>query len=585
MKQFFKFMFASMVGYILAGLLITFLFFGIIAIIVSAASEGETVEVKKNSVLLLQFTEAISERGEESPFEGVDIGGLDIPSEIGLKTILESIENAKSDGNIKGIYMDMTGIQAGVTQVEEIRNALVDFKKSGKFIIANSYSYTQGSYYLATTADKIFLNPEGNLFFVGLSAEVMFFKGTLDKLGIEAQIVRHGKFKGAIEPFTRTDISPENREQYLSYISAVWNNMLQKISESRNVSVDSLNYIANNLKTILPEDLLATKMIDGIKFSDEVEAHIKGLLKIKDKSKINFVELKDYMKVPSEKKFSRNKIAIIYAEGNIMTGKGEDELIGSDSYAELIRKARKDSSIKVIVLRINSPGGSSTASDIILREIKLTQKVKPVIVSMGDLAASGGYYIACSADTIVASPSTLTGSIGVFGMFFNANKLLSEKIGINIETINTNTHADFGNINRKLTETEYNAISTMIEDVYATFVHHVMEGRNMTWNEVDSIAQGRIWSGTDAKRLGLVDVIGGLNDAIVIAAKKVGLKEYRIVEYPEQQDAIEKIIGDLSGDAKIKSEMGETYLYYKHFREVAAIKGIQTRLPFTIEIH
>lgn len=574
-----------MLGYIIAGFLISIISILIIIGVISAATEKEEVKVKDHSVLHLTLNDIIQDRGEENPFEKLDMGGIDIPSTIGLNTILENIEKAKNDDRIKGIYLELTGVNAGIAIVEEIRNALLNFKESDKFIIANSYNYSQTAYYLATTADEIFINPEGMMFFVGMSAEVTYFKGTLDKLGIEAQVVRHGKFKSAIEPFTRKEMSDENREQYLAIVSSIWNNVVKNISKSRNIPVDKLNNIADSLKATLAQELLDANMVDGIKYEDEVESRINEILGQDEEEEINLISLKKYKETTNEnKKYSKNKIAVIYAEGNIVTGKGDDKIIGSDSYVKHIEKAREDSSIKAVVLRINSPGGSATASDMILREIKLTQMVKPVVVSMGDLAASGGYYIACSADKIIANPTTLTGSIGVFGMFFNADKLLSEKLGINVQTVKTNTHADFGNISREFTETEYNAIHKMIEEVYKTFVNHVMDGRDMTWEEVDNIAQGRVWSGTDAMRIGLVDELGGINKAISNAVELSGVEDYRLVEYPEIKDPIQELLSDLSGETKLQTEMGEAYHYYKHLRNLINTKGIQAKLPYSIQI-
>jgi len=590
MKQFFKFMFASMLGFFLTCMIFFFMFIVFIAAIVALADKEEVV-VKNNSVLEIKLDLPVSDRSSNNPFDNFDFSTFRTNKTPGLDKILKAINNAKTDDQIKGIYLDLSDIPSGIATIQEIRSALADFKKSGKFIISYGETYSQGAYYLATVSDKLYLNPEGDLLFKGLAAELVFFKGALDKLDIQPQIIRHGKFKSAVEPFISDKMSAANKEQTITYIQALWNHILKSISESRKISVNDLNSIADDLKIQSPQDAYNLKFVDSLIYKDEVLSIIKNKLKISDKKDIHFITISKYCNAPvilKEKKLLKNKIAVIYALGEIQSGEGNNNTIGSESLSKAISDARKDSSIKAVVLRINSPGGSALASEIIWREVGLTKKIKPVVVSMGDVAASGGYYIACAADTIVADETTITGSIGVFSIVPNLEKFLKNKIGVTFDVVKTNKNADYISVFRALTPYEYDITLKQVERIYHTFIKHVADGRGLTTDQVDSIGQGRVWSGTDAKRLGLVDCFGGLNEAVNIAAYMAKLKDYRIVSLPEQKEAFQQLIENLknSGESRIlKNKLGKGYDYYSYFETLKNIHGVQARLPYFISIY
>lgn len=588
MKQFFKFMLASMLGIFLSLFLLFFIFMFIISGIVSMAKEGEVI-VDRNSVIELNFDHPVKERTSKNPFEGMKFPSLKSDQDLGLNDILKNIEKAKTDSRIKGIFLNLSASQMGISTLEEIRDALLDFKKSHKFIYAYSEYYTQGSYYLASMADKIYLNPQGNLDFKGLHTELAFFKGTLEKLEVEPEIIRHGKFKSAVEPFTNDKMSPENRAQVTELQHSVWESIVDNIAESRKMSRESLMKIASDMEAMNPENALQLKLVDQLAYMDEVEKDLKKILALNDRDKIKLLSLKKYDRASSaSKSFSLKKVAVIYAVGPIGSGDGDDENIGSDRLSETIRKARTDSSIKAIVLRVNSPGGSALASDVIWREMTLAKKVKPVVVSMGDVAASGGYYIACPADVIVAEPNTITGSIGVFGLLFNAQKMFDHKLGITFDTVNTGRFSGIGSMTRPLTGAEKELIQKQIERVYDTFLSHVSDGRKMSKAAVDSIGQGRIWSGTDAKKLGLVDVLGGINMAVEIAAKMAKLDDYRTITLPEQKEFFQKLLEDFSTETSVliaKHQLGESYKYYSQVQSLLKMQGIQARLPYEIEFY
>ena len=588
MKQFFKFMFASMLGVFLCFVFIFFIFLFIISGIVSMSKDDQTV-VDNNTVLELTFDNPIKERTSKNPFEGMKFPSFKSEQDLGLNDIIKNIEKAKTDNRIKGIFLNLSSLQGGISTAEEIRNALLKFKESHKFIIAYSEDYSQGTYYLASVADKIFLNPQGELSFHGLSTELTFFKGALEKLEVDPEIIRHGKFKSAVEPFINDKMSPENREQISVLLHSVWNVYINDVSVSRKMSREELMKIADDMLVRSPEDALRLKMVDQLAYADEVQAELKKLSGIQEKDKLKLLALKKYNHASgSAKSLSAKKIAVIYAVGVIGGGDGDDESIGSDRISEAIRKARLDSSIKAIVLRVNSPGGSALASDVIWREMALAKKAKPVVVSMGDVAASGGYYISCAADSIVAQPNTITGSIGVFGLLFNAQKMFNNKLGITFDTVRTGKFANMGSITRPLSASEKEIIQQQVERIYDTFLSHVADGRKMNKASVDSIGQGRVWSGTDAKRLGLVDALGGINTAIEIAARMAKLETYRTVALPEQKDFLQKILEDFSTETSssiTKKELGEGYKYYNQIQSLLKMNGIQARLPFEIEVY
>ncbi|MCG8410123.1 MAG: signal peptide peptidase SppA, partial [Bacteroidales bacterium] len=461
--------------------------------------------------------------------------------------------------------------------------------KSEKFIISYSDAYSQTNYYLSSVADKVYMNPEGILMFLGMRSELMFFKEALQKLGIEPQIIRHGKFKSAIEPLIYNKMSKANREQIETYMNSIWDHILKGISTEREISVEKLNDLANNLTLKNSKSAIDNGLVDGLKYKDEVLAELAELTNNEKIEKIESVSLTKYTKVPNTKrKFNKNKIAVVYANGSVIMGEGEEGSIGSDRISRAIRKARLDSTIKAIVFRVNSGGGSALASEVIWREVKLAQEVKPVIASLGDVAASGGYYIVAPAQKIVASPNTITGSIGVFGVLFNGQKLLNNKLGVHVDVVKTNTFADIGSFARKLTAQEREVIQYSIENTYDTFISHVAEGRNMTKEDIDKIGQGRVWSGENALEIGLIDQFGGLQDAINIAAETANLESYRIVNLPKLEDPFEKLIKELSGNVKasiIKKELGNEYKYYNSIQKLRNLQGVQTRIPYEIEIY
>ncbi|MDP2387359.1 MAG: signal peptide peptidase SppA [Bacteroidota bacterium] len=599
MKNFFTSFFGAIIGVVLAMVICTLLFISSIVGMFGGLREalgedgGPKKEVKANSVLFVDFKRPISDRTIDNPFANFNFSGMGEEG-LGLDKIVENIKKAKEDSAIKGIYLNLTELNAGIATVEEIRNTLLDFKTSKKFIYAYSEVYSQKTYYLASVSDKVYLNPQGMLEFKGLSAQIMFYKKALDNYNIEMQIFRHGKFKSAIEPFMLDKMSEANRLQTEVFMGSIWNSILTGISKQRGVTIDELNRIADNLVLKNQKDAVALKLVDALLYEDEVHDEIRKKVSIAADKKINFVKLADYNsedKKPfnvKKKEKAGDKIAVIYAVGSIESGEGDDNTIGSDRIARAIKEARLDSTVKAIVLRVNSPGGSALASDVMWREVLLAKKAKPFIVSMGDVAASGGYYISCAADKIYAQPNTITGSIGVFGMMPNAQKLLAEKIGINIDTVNTNKHSDIGTIFRPVTEEERIYIQKGVEDVYDVFTKRVAEGRKMTQANVDSIGQGRVWSGTDALKIKLVDELGGLDKAIAYAAEKANLKTYKTVELPKQKNTLEAILGKAEDEAETKmmaKNLGENYKYIQHLRNLIRMKGVQARLPFEFIIN
>jgi protease-4 len=583
MKQFFKIVFASMFGFLLMILVLFFIIIGI----ASSSSGDKEVSLKENTVLHLTLDDAIPDRASKNPFTELGIGGLGDKA-TGLNDILENIDKAADNPNIAGIFLDISVIPSGIASIEEIRNALLDFKKSKKFIYAYSEAFTQPSYYLATVADKIFLHPTGLAELKGLRSEVLFFKGTLDKIGVEPQVFRHGKFKSAIEPFIQEQLSDANREQIRSYIGSIWNHLVLGIAKERKMTEAQVQDIASRILVTNAESAVKYKLVDELKYRDEVLELLKEKTKAEEIDKIEFVSIGKMSDVKDTRENKgKDKIAVVFAEGDIVDGEGDEGQVGSIEFSKAIRKARLDEKVKALVLRINSPGGSALASETIWREVMLTKKVKPVIVSMGNVAASGGYYIAAPADTIVASPNTITGSIGVFGLFFNAKEMVN-KIGVTVDTVKTNPYADIMTSSRAVTAQEREVIQGEIERIYDNFITRVAEGRHMSKADVDSIAQGRVWSGVDAKRLGLVDLFGGLQTAIDIAAKKVGLTEYRIQSLPYQEDPFQKFMKQLGGDSEdavMQRALGESYRYYKQLDHLRSMKSYQARLPYEIELY
>ena len=583
MKQFLKFTLATAAGLMLG-------VFSII-IIVSIATSGGSKEVQLDEphVLRLELNGEIQDRVEEMPFDLSEITGQDV-NILGLNDILANIKKAKTDENIKGIYIEIGMLSAGFATREEIRNALLDFKESGKFITTYSEIYTQGSYYLASVADHICMYPEGGMELRGLNGTVTFYTNALKKMGIEIQVIRHGKFKSAVEPYMLTEMSDENREQKETYMGSIWEHFLKNVASDRELTRDRLNEIADNLEIQTTEDAVRLGLVDSLFFRDQFQNHLANLMEQENYDDVNFISLKKYNKVKNENardKFKKEKVAVIYAQGEIMKGEGSETVIGSERISKAIRKTRKDEKVKAIVLRVNSPGGSALASDVIWREMKLANEEKPVVVSMGDVAASGGYYIACGSDKIYASPNTITGSIGVFGMMPNFEELMTDKIGLTFDQVKTNKFADIGSSNRPLTQEEYDIIQKGVVDVYNTFTSKVAEGRDMSQENVDDIGQGRVWSGTNAMDINLIDEYGGLEAAVAGAAELAELEDYRIYELPEQKDPFQELLEQLEGDMQtswIKYQLGDQYKYYKTIQDIKHLKGVQARMPYQFVI-
>lgn len=588
MKEFFKFVFASMVGFILSFFVVFLLLIVMITAMVASAGSDGKVTVAANSVMHISLDYPIKERTDKNPFAEFSFMGFESKKTLGLKEILQGIKDAKSDDNIKGIYMDVSSISSGFATIEEIRNALIDFKKSGKFILAYSEVYTQGAYYLASVADKIYLNPEGMIDFRGLSSEIMFFKGALDKLEIEAQIIKVGTYKSAVEPFILKKMSEPNREQVTSFLGSMYDHFLSQISKSRRIPKITLFSFADSAKIREPKDALTFKMIDGLKYKDEVLEELKSRTGTDKKKDIKSVSIEEYAHAGEKhKSSSSNRIAVIYANGEIISGEGNDETMGSERISRAIRKARTDDKVKAIVLRVNSPGGSALASDVIWREVELTKKSKPIIVSMGDLAASGGYYIACAADSIFAQPNTITGSIGVFGIIPNMQKFFDNKLGITFDGVKTGQFADLGTVSRPLTDAERMIIQDQVNKIYNTFTQKVANGRKKSQGYIDSIGQGRVWSGTEALQNGLVDRLGDIDDAIASAAKKAKIKDFKIVSYPEQVDPLKSLFDNSADKVKsyfAKRELGDNFIYYQQLKSAISFSGVQARLPYNIRI-
>jgi protease IV len=595
-------MFASMIGtfitIMLASIISMVIFFGMIGSLISSASEGKKDKIEKveaNSILHIKLDYAINDRSSNNPFESFDFSSFESNEGPGLDKIIKSLRKAKTDDKIKGIYLDLTTINGGMATLEEIRLALLDFKKSGKWIISYSEIYTQGTYYLASVSDKVYLNPAGIVEHRGLSSELMFFKNALEKLDVEMQIIRHGKFKSAVEPYILEKMSDANREQYELLLNTAWGSMTKDVAASRNISVEKLNELANNMTIQDAKIAKAEGLVDDILFKDELLAKLREKLKIEADEEIKSVSLKKYSKsahknpfIPKKEKKSDNQIAVIYASGEINSGKSKNDVMGSETISEAIREARLDENVKAIVLRVNSPGGSAMASDIMWREVVLAKQAKPVIVSMGNVAASGGYYISCAADKIVADEKTITGSIGVFGVIPNAQGLMNNKLGITFDRVKTNKHGDIMSVFKPLTAEERDIIQIGVEKIYDDFITKVAEGRGMTKEEVDAIGQGRVWTGLDALKIGLVDEIGGLERAIEIAKTSAKLDDYNLIDYPKRKDPFEEIMEELTSniEAKILTKtLGNEYKYYKKVQDISHQSGVMARMPLDIELH
>lgn len=577
--NFFKTFLASLLAFIVANFVWFFLFIIIIAGVAAIGSSTTIVEPK--SVLKIDLTESIVDQPVNDPLAGFDPMSMNVQKSVSNMQVMRAIEAAAQDDNIEGIYINLTGAgTASAALLEEMRGYIATFKSEGKFVIAYGEVYSQGGYYLASMADSIYLNPVGEMDWRGMAMPVVFYKGALDKLGIEPQVFRHGTFKSAVEPYILNRMSPENRTQMETIANSIWGTMVEDIAEERNLSIDSLNMFATDLSAMMAEDALANRMVDGLKYEDEVEDILREKLALDADEDIPMVTLGEYVAAnPYTPTYSDNKIEVIYAEGQIVQGTSEQGTLGSTTLADQLAEARMDEDVKAVVLRVNSPGGSALASEVIWREMELLRQQKPVIVSMGDYAASGGYYISAPADAIVADATTLTGSIGVFGLMFNAEKALNNKLGVTIDVAKTNPSADMGMPFRAVSSNERAKIMRSIEQVYSTFVNHVADGRNMTFDSVDAIGQGRVWTGNDGNRIGLVDEIGGLQYAIAVAADKAEcLDDYMVRESMGEQTGLAALLSSLEAhisNRAMRKEMGAMYDEYRSLRALMENEGVQ----------
>ena len=574
---------AVIVGLFAFSIVAMLIFFGIIGLVASSSEKEVTLE--SNSILHLDLNgrTLVERTSEEDLVFGSFLDPFGGENTAGLVNLKKAIEEAKTNENVKGIYLNAGLIGAGQAGLLELREALLDFKESGKFIVAYDEAYSEGRYFLASVADEIYLNPLGGIDFNGFSSEGIFLKGFFEKVGIKPEVFRVGEFKSAVEPFILDKMSPENRLQTQYFLDDINNHALELIAKSRGIAQDSLIRINHQMLVRKPKDAVTYKLATALKYEDEVHSILKEKLGLKEDDQIATINATDLGGMAKSKNItSSNRIAVILAEGEIVDGNA-DGAISSEKFAKEIRKARKDENIKAIVLRVNSPGGSILASDVIWREMSEAKKVKPVIVSMGEVAASGGYYIAAPADTIVAQPNTITGSIGIFGILFNVQELVNDKLGVTTDVVSTGELSDFGNMARPLTEVERTIIQSSVEDGYETFISRVAEGRGMHPDSVRKIASGRVWTGSQAKARGLVDVLGGLDTAIGIAAAKIKAgDDYRVVFYPEKKPWFEELMVSFSDQVQVRilqTQLGDQYPLYQKIQRLKNYQGVQVRMP------
>ncbi|MFT6369536.1 MAG: protease-4 [Maribacter sp.] len=577
---------AAIIGCLVAFGIVFIMFFVLISLL---GSDENAVTIKDNSVLELQLQRPIADytgSDELNPFAGI----FESPQD--LDEILHAIAVAKDDERIMGISLNNNFILAGLAQTQAIRKVLVEFKSTGKFIYTYGDFYTQKDYYLASVADSMFMNPVGVLDFKGLSSEVLFYKDLQEKTGVKMEVIRHGKYKSAVEPYLENEMSDANRKQIKELIQSLWNSMVADIAVGRGISEDDLNIIADTLGGRSPKYAKQSGLLDDIVFFDQYEQKLSNALSLSEGTDINYINLDDYATYSNKKnlKTGADKIAVVFAQGEILYGEGGPDIIGQGIINKALIKAREDKNVKAIVLRVNSPGGSALTSDIIWREVELAKKVKPVVVSMGNVAASGGYYIAAGANKIFAEPTTITGSIGVFGTVPNISELAKD-IGVNAEQVGTNANSVDYSLFEPMSEAFRNQVQESIEDTYSTFLERVAQGRGISVAQADSLAQGRVWSGVDAKRIGLVDELGTLEDAIAAAANLAEINTYGIRKYPKYKSGFERFMEDLEGatvqlkNKIIIDEIGEEpYLVLKDLKSSMEQKGVQARMPFILNI-
>ncbi|MBQ2499699.1 MAG: signal peptide peptidase SppA [Bacteroidales bacterium] len=585
MKQFFKFMFASCLG---SALMLIVLM--IITLVMISSSSNKTVVVKPQTVLYMNLDYEIPERTTEQDFTTTLMEFRDnITDNSGLNDIIANIDYAKNDPNISGIFLELSSVGTSTANIEELRHHIVSFRESGKFVITYSETMAQNAYYLATAGDEIYINPDGMLDIHGMASQIMFYKNLLDKLDIEIQIIRgpNNKFKSAVEPYFLDKMSDANREQMTKLLNSMWYQVVSDINASRGISTQRINELADNLAlTFDAKVALDEHFVDGLVYRDQIIARIKELANIDNSKKINILTNSQYASARPAPKAKANKIAVIYANGQIIDGEGDDNTIGSITLSKAIREARQNKKVKAIVMRVNSPGGSALASEVIRREVELAKAEKPFIISMGSYAASGGYWISAEGDHIFADPTTLTGSIGVFGTFPNAKKFMNEKLGLTFDVVKTNENADFGSMVEPLTPYQLAMLQKYVGNTYNDFTALVARTRGLRQSYVDSIGQGRVWTGADALELGLVDEMGGLDKAIEYAANAANLTDYSLKDYPQQETLMDMLLkGDIQepyANALMKKKLGNNYKYIETIENITKVDGVQALMPFII---
>lgn len=577
----------SFLASLLALVVFSIVGFFFLAAMVSALDQEEPVDVSENSVLHINLNRPLADRSFNDPFSELGFGGGDA-KRIGVKDLKKALEHAATDDKIKGIVLEAPSLMGGLALGEEVRKALVEFKESGKFIWSYADLLTEGGFYISSVADELYVSPVGDVEWNGLSSKAVFFKGTLDKLDIEAQIFRVGAYKSAVEPFMLDKMSEASREQTTSFVNSIYDQIVSEMAPDLGIESTKLHDISNQMTVQTPQQAIDFGLITGMLYRDQFLQKIADKIEVEKTKDINFVSFQDYNRSYKNTNASKNRIAVIVAEGDIVDGKGSKDQIGSDRFTREIRKARENDKIKAIVLRVNSPGGSALASDLIWREIVKTKEVKPVIASFSNYAASGGYYISMAADTIVAQPNTITGSIGIFGIIFNMGDFMANKLGITTEDVNTGKYSGMMTTTRALTEAEKKIIQNSVNRGYEIFTTKAAEGRHMSLEALKAVASGRVWTGTQAKEIGLVDVLGGLDDAVQIAAEKAGIADdYKVRFYPEQKTAIEELMEELEGKTEarlMKAKLGDMYPYAELLEKVNSMNGVQARMFPSIEI-
>ena len=590
-KKFWRIVFGTMVGFFFSCIIVSILSMFMFAAMIASMGSSTTVNVKDNSILKLDLQKNISEQAEDNPFDMFgDEFSQYYQSSIGLDDILACIKSAAKDPKIKGIYINSEAVGAAPATLKEIHDALVEFKASGKFIYAYADNYAQGGYYLSSVADKVTMSTTGLIQFKGLAMQVMFYKGLIDKLDVDVQVIRHGKFKSAVEPYLTDKMSDANREQITLLASTLWNTMVDDIAASRKLSTEEVNNIADGMFIGTAAKAVESKLIDKACYKSDVVQDLKKLVKVEDDKDLNITTLAEYTKaLKAENNTAKDEIAIIYAVGEIRDGKSGNDVMGSETMVKLIKEAYTSDNVKAIVLRVNSPGGDGTASDIIWHEIEQAKKAgKIVVTSMGDYAASGGYYISCNSNYIIAQPNTLTGSIGVFGLVPSFQRALKNKLGVTVDGVSTNKHSDAGGTMRPMNAEELAVYQEFIDDFYGVFTQRVADGRGMEQSAVDEIGQGRVWAGADALKIGLVDALGNIDDAVAKAAELAKLENYKISYYPKKKDfwtrLMEKSSNDNNVQAFIKQELGDQYYIYQGLNQIKRAEGVQAMMPMQIRI-